>query len=456
MGGSIAEPSAKLLDELATVGGLVTDSEILEGYRRDQCAPDLVPNGRPAALVRPRTTAEVQRAVRAAASHGVPIVPRGAGSGLSGGAAAVDGCVVLSLEAMTDIAIDESSLVATAQAGVLNGDLKRSAAEVGLFYPPDPASSEFCTIGGNVATNAGGLCCVRYGVTRDALLGLEVVLADGRVVELGRWTRKGVVGYDLPALLCGSEGTLGVITRATLRLQPTPPPASTLAASFPDIGRAGRAVARIVRQLVPSLLELMDATTVAAVQAFQPMDLGVDVGALLFARADRGTGEVERMAAACEEAGASLVVSSDDEAEGRMLLAARRLAYPALERLGTTLLDDVSVPVGQIPALVEGITAIADRRRLTIGVFGHAGDGNLHPTIVFDHRAGEQVARARLAFADILDLTGRLGGTVTGEHGVGTLKRAAAIAEIGDGLDMHRAIKRALDPTGLFNPGKLL
>lgn len=449
--------AAALLGDLDAAGDVVVDPDVIEGYRRDQAAPGLLEAGMPAAVVRPRTTAEVQAALHAASRHGVPVVPRGAGSGLSGGANAIDGCVVVCLERMTDVVdVDAGSLTATVQPGVLNAALGEAARRAGLWYAPDPASYEFSTIGGNVATNAGGLCCVKYGVTRDALLGLEVVLADGRAVRLGRRTRKGVVGYDLAALLCGSEGTLGVVTEVTVRLQPPPRVASTLAASFPALDGAGEAIARIVRERRPSLLELMDRTTVRAVEAFQPMELDCEAAALLFARSDEGLADVEWMAARCEEAGATLVVTSDEEAEGRMILAARRLAYSALERLGTTLLDDVCVPVGSIAALVAGIERIAAERGVLVATFGHAGDGNMHPTLVYDHRVAEETARARAAFAEIVELALRLGGTATGEHGVGLLKRDFVAAELGDALPLHHAIKHALDPQGLLNPGKAL
>ncbi|HZV74982.1 MAG TPA: FAD-linked oxidase C-terminal domain-containing protein [Conexibacter sp.] len=446
-----------LLADLAGAGDVVVDPDVIESYRRDQAAPGLLAAGMPVAVVWPRTTHEVQVALRAASRHGVPVVPRGAGSGLSGGANAVDGCIVLCLERMTDVvALDDASLTATVQPGIVNAALGEAARRAGLWYAPDPASYEFSTIGGNVATNAGGLCCVKYGVTRDAVLGLEVVLAEGRAVRLGRRTRKGVVGYDLAALMCGSEGTLGVVTEVTVRLQPPPRVASTLAASFPELGGAGEAIARIVRERRPSLLELMDRTTVRAVESFQPMDLDVDAAALLFARSDEGFVDVAWMAARCEEAGATLVVTSDEEAEGRMILAARRLAYTALERLGTTLLDDVGVPIAAIPALVTGIERIAADHDVLVATFGHAGDGNMHPTVVYDHHDADATARARAAFAAIVELALSLGGTATGEHGVGLLKRDFVAAELGDALELHRAVKHALDPRGLLNPGKAL
>lgn len=438
---------------------VVVDPEVLGAYRADQAAHGLLPVGAPAALVRPTTTAEVQETVRAAAALGVPIVPRGAGTGLSGGANAIDGCVVLCLERMNRVVeVDAAAMTATVEPGLLNAGLGVAAREEGLWYPPDPASWETCSIGGNVATNAGGLCCVKYGVTRDALLGLEAVLADGQAVRLGRRTRKGVAGYDLAGLLCGSEGTLGVITEVTVRLLPRPPAAVTLAASFPGLDAAAEAIARIVRRHRPSTLEIMDAATIAAVEAFEPQELDLEAGALLFARSDAGGAagreEITAIRRLCEEAGASLAVVSDDEAEGRMLMAARRLAYPALERRGATLLDDVAVPIPAIPALVRGVQGVAARHELQIGTFGHAGDGNMHPTIVYDAAEGEQIRRARAAFDEIVVLAHDLGGTCTGEHGVGLLKVDHLDAELGAARGIGAMIKGALDPHGVLNPGK--
>ncbi len=453
--------TAALLDDLAAAGDLVTDPEVLASYERDQAAPALVPAGTPAAVIRPRTTHEVQNAVKAAARAGVPVVPRGAGSGLSGGANAIDGCLVVSLERMTDVKeIDGPSMLATVQPGLVNAQLREAAAREGLFYAPDPASWEFSTIGGNIATNAGGLCCVKYGVTRDALLGLEVVLADGRAVRIGRRARKGVAGYDLASLFCGSEGTLGIVTEATMRLIPPPRSSATLAASFPTLGSAGRAIAKIVRNSTPSVLELMDRTTIQAVERMAPQGLDDEVAVLVFARSDLGGAaalrEVDQLARWCEEAGATLAVTTDEEAEGRMLMAARRLAYSALEHQGATLLDDVCVPLGQIPALLEGIEAVAARHGVLIGTFGHAGDGNMHPTIVFDHHDPDAVARAHAAFAELIRVALDLGGTVSGEHGVGLLKRDFLPLELGEAHGLNHAIKHALDPHGLFNPGKAI
>jgi glycolate oxidase len=452
-------PLPRLLDALSGAGALVTDPDILASYRHDRAAPGLLSAGKPLVMVRPRTVEQVQAAVRAAGSMAVPIVARGAGSGLSGGANAIDGCMILSLEGMSRILeIDADGLTATVEAGVLNSTLQEAAAADGLLYAPDPASYEFSTIGGNVATNAGGLCCVKYGVTRDALLALQVVLADGRAVDLGHATRKDVAGYDLVGLMCGSEGTLGIVTAATVRLHPLPPPAHTLAASFPRLDDAGQAVARICRRHRPSMLELMDRATIRAVEELAPMDLDLEAEAMLFARSDagrlEGAEEIAAIAAVCEDAGASIVVTTDDQGEGRALLAARRLAFAALERCGTTLLDDVAVPLPAIPPLLRGIQAIGHEHGVLIATFGHAGDGNMHPTVVYDSSDRSTVSRACGAFDAILALASDLGGTVTGEHGVGLLKRGAAQAVLADTLELQRAIKRAFDPHGLLNPGK--
>jgi glycolate oxidase len=448
-----------LLASLAGAGEVVTDPDVLDAYRHDQAAPGLLVGGLPAALVRPTRTAHVQAAVRAAAAHGVPVVPRGAGSGLSGGANAVDGCVLICLERMDRIIeLDVDGLSATVQPGVINAALGSAAAAEGLWYAPDPASREFSTLGGNVATNAGGLCCVKYGVTRDALLSCEVVLPDGRAVRLGHRTRKGVAGYDLASLVCGSEGTLGVITEVTLRLLPAPPASSTLAATFSTSGDAGRAVGAIMRRVRPSMLELLDSTTLRAVQELQPLGYDDDVRAVLFARSDAGpdaaSREIALMHDLCVAADATLCLTSDDPAEGRLITTARQLAYPALERLGTTLLDDVAVPLPRIAELLGGVEEIAARHELVIATFGHAGDGNMHPTIVYDHRDAEHVRRARLAFDAIIELAQRLGGTATGEHGVGTLKLGHLDAELGAARALGQAIKRAWDPLGTMNPGK--
>jgi glycolate oxidase len=451
--------TTELRDALGT-DGVLTDPDVTAAYARDQAM--LAPAGLPAAVVFPRSTAEVVAVMQVAARHGVPVVPRGAGSGLVGGANAVDGCITLVLTRMDAVLeVAPADRLAVVQPGVVNKTLRDAVAGAGLFYPPDPASYDWCTIGGNLAVNSGGLCCVKYGVTTDYVLGLEVVLADGRVLRTGRRTVKGVAGYDLTRLFVGSEGTLGVITEATVALRPAPRQRITLAATFATTAQTGQVVERVVTSgLIPSLLEVMDNTCIRAVDDLLKADLDRDARALLVAQSDTGgeaaAEEIAVLTRICEEAGADFVHSTDDPAEGDLLLAARRMALPALERLGSVLLDDVAVPRSRIAEFLDGCDAVAGQCGLVIGVLGHAGDGNMHPTIVFDPTDDDQRARAFTAFDDILELGLSLGGTIAGEHGVGTLKLEWLEREIGPvSLSVHRAIKDALDPAGLLNPGKV-
>lgn len=442
---------------------VTTDPEVVASFARDEAALGVAGGAGPLAVLSPRSTADVAAALAIAHEHRVPVVVRGAGSGLSGAAAAPDGSVVLSTRRLARVLeVDPVERLAVVQPGVVTGDLRAAAAEVGLFYPPDPGSVAFSTVGGNVATNAGGMCCVKYGVTGDFVLALEVVLADGTVTRTGRRTAKGVAGYDLTSLLVGSEGTLGVITEITVRLLPAPGPASTLVATFPSLGAAAAAVAAVTRAgLDLSMLEVMDRTTLDAVDRLTGMGLGADgtPAAMLLAQSDTADAAraLEAMAALCRDAGAEDVVLADDAVEGEALLEARRQALPALERLGDWILDDVCVPRGRVVELLEGIERVAAAQALTIGVFGHAGDGNMHPTIVHDASDPASVAAAGRAFEAITALALDLGGTITGEHGVGRLKRDWLARELDPGaMAMSRAVKAALDPRGILNPGAVL
>ena len=447
------------LEAMLSPGALVVDRDLIEGYRFDRA--DLAKPGVPLALVRAESTEDVAATLRWATEHCVPVVPRGAGTGLSGGSSAIDGAITISVERLRRLEVDPAGMTATVGPGVLNAELKAAAKAEGLWYPPDPSSFEICSIGGNLATNAGGLCCVKYGVTTDYVLGMEVVLADGRVVRLGGRTIKDVVGYDLKRLFVGSEGTLGIITEATLRLRPVPPAAATMVATFEDAVAAGRAVAAIVTVVRPSALELMDRAAIAAVEAARPQGLDASVGALLLGQSDAGgpagLAEVTRMAELAAAAGATYTAVTDDPDEGEALLAARRFAIPAVERLGAVLIEDVGVPVPRIPDLLEAVAAIAARRDTLIAVIGHAGDGNFHPLITFDRHDPVALARAEQAFDEVMQAALDLGGTITGEHGVGTLKRGFVEAQLGeDVLDISRRVKAALDPLGILNPGKAL
>ncbi|OZV79805.1 FAD-binding oxidoreductase [Micromonospora echinospora] len=460
-----------LLDELRAALGeaaVLTDPDLLRMHQRDEA--DLCDAGMPLVVVRPRDTAGVVAVVRAAARHGVPVVPQGARTGLAGAANAVDGAVVVTTSAMDAILeIDPVSRIAVVQPGVVNATLAGAVRRQGLYYPPDPGSWESSTIGGNVATNAGGMCCVKYGVTTEYVLGLEVVLASGEVLRTGRRTAKGVAGYDLTRLFVGSEGTLGIITEVTLALRPAPEESLTLVAVFDSTADAGTAVAGIAAQgLSPSLLELLDRTHLQAIEAYQPMGLRTDAEALLLAAADTGPRAAEdlaRLEKVCEAAGASEVYAATDAVEAAALLQARRLAYPAMEAFaarsypagnGGLILDDVAVPRGALAALLDGVARIAAGCDVPIGVVGHAGDGNMHPIIVVDRADPASLEQGRRAFDEIMRLGLELGGTCTGEHGVGLLKRDWLAREIGPvGVRVHHAIKAALDPDGLFNPGKV-
>jgi glycolate oxidase len=443
-------------------GRVITDPDIVGSYSRDQTAA--MTAGKARCLVSARSTGDVAATLRWASEHRVPVVPRGGGSGLAGGATAVDGCVILSLARMNAITeLHPADEIAVAEAGVITADLDRAAAAHGLMYPPDPSSYEISTIGGNLATNAGGLRCVKYGVTRDAVLGLEVVLADGRVLRTGRRTIKGVAGYDLTGLFTGSEGTLGVITSATLRLRPRPAqPPATVAASFPSFGAAARAVTAILQaRLRPSLLELLDRVTLRSLDDWKHLGFGDSVHALLIAQDD--SDEAARRAAAvreiCVQHGALLADVAASAAESEQLLDIRRLAFYAAERLGATLVEDVCVPRSKLPDMVERIERAASRHGVLIATVAHAGDGNLHPVFVFDRGEGEDDVPAHVwaAADEVFRAALDLGGTLTGEHGVGYIKRRWLALELGeDSMAVHRAIKGALDPAGILNPGKVL
>jgi glycolate oxidase len=450
-------------------GAVLTDPDLLRGHRRDEA--DLCAYGMPAVVVRPRSTAQVAAVMRIAAAHGVPVVPQGARTGLAGAANAVDDAVVLATTAMDRIVeIDPVNRIAVVQPGVINAALNRAVEAHGLRYPPDPGSWESSTIGGNVATNAGGMCCVKYGVTAEYVLGLEVVLATGEVLRTGRRTAKGVAGYDLTRLFVGSEGTLGIITEITVALRPAAEDSLTLVAVFPSTAAAGAAVAGIAAGgLSPSLLELLDQTHLRAIEAHRPMGLPVDAKAVLLAAADTGgraAADLDRIAAACTDAGADEVYAATDATEAAALLQARRLAHPAMEAfaaetfpqgVGGLIIDDVAVPRSRLAELLDGVAAIADAHAVPVGVVGHAGDGNMHPNIVVDRADPASVARGRQVFDAIMELGLSLGGTCTGEHGVGLLKREWLARELGPvGVRVHQAIKAALDPAGLLNPGKIL
>ncbi|MDT0450019.1 FAD-binding oxidoreductase [Streptomyces hesseae] len=471
---SVASPpeSTSLLTALGA--GLPPDALLTGDAERALHSRDAAPfgvAGRPAVVVLPETVEQVRHVVRTARALGVPVVPQGARTGLAGAANAVDGCVVLSLVRMDRVLeIDTANRLVRCEPGVVTADLAAAVARHGLCYPPDPASWETCTIGGNIATGAGGLCCVKYGVTADYVLGLTVVLADGEILRTGRRTVKGVAGYDLTRLFVGSEGTLGVIVEATLALRPSRPPELALLARFGSAADAGEAVAAIVRAgHTPSALELMDRTTTAAVAALgHPLladDAGREAATLIVASdAPDAPERLAEMAGLCREAKALSVTVAADAAETRGVLDARRMVMPALtararEVAGeaAAFIEDVAVPRDRLAALVDRIEEIAEEYGLYIATAGHAGDGNLHPAVVFDRSDPDAVRRAEEAYDAIMAAGLELGGTITGEHGVGVLKRDWLERELpARNLRLQQDIKRLLDPEGLLNPGKVL
>ena len=440
---------------------LLEDESDRESYRNDETA--YLNAGLPLAVALPTSTAEVAALVRLAAEHRIPIVPRGAGSGLSGGAAGIDGGLTISLMKMDAVLeIDGENLVVVTQPGILNAELKKRVAAEGLFYAPDPASYEICSIGGNLGTNAGGLCCVKYGQTRDSVLGLEVVLADGRVIRTGGRYIKNVAGYALTHLFVGSQGTLGIITEATLRLRVAPPPRTTMLAFFPSLDGAGDAVARIVAAGIdPVTLELLDRATIAAVDDAFNLGLDRDAEAMLLVESDRpepaAFAELDAAVAACESAGSTTTMRAADATEADWLRQARRLALRALERQGIVRMEDVGVPRSRVPDLLREIEAIGKKHGIKVATFGHAGDGNLHPNFIFDHGDPRAEELTDLARADLYRAAIALGGTVTAEHGIGLARRDALVEQVGqDVVDVMRSIKSALDPLGILNPGRVI
>jgi len=455
--------AAVLADLRAAVPGLrvTTDPVDRESHRSDET--HYLETGLPGAVAFPSTTAEVSAILAAAARHRLPVVPRGAGTGLSGGAAGIEGALTISLMRLDRILeIDAGNLCVVTQPGVINATLKAAVAEHGLFYPPDPASYETCSIGGNLGTNAGGLCCVKYGQTRDWVLGLEVVLADGSVIRTGGRTVKDTAGYALTHLFVGSQGTLGIITEATLRLRPMPGPRSTLLAFFASLGAAGDAVAAMTRDgLVPVTLELLDHETILAVDDAFQLGLDREAAAMLLVESDApgvaAAGEMDAAEAALRATGATSIVRAADPQEADWLRQARRLALRALERQGTVRMEDVGVPRARIPELLAGIERITAAHGVRCATFGHAGDGNLHPNLVFGREDPDAARLTRIVRDEIFQVALDLGGTVTAEHGIGSARREWLPVQRGDGaVAAMRAIKQALDPLGILNPGRVL
>lgn len=457
-----ASSGSSVLEQLhaALTGRVHETGDLVEAARADRSGYRSA--GPPIAVVQAGSVEDVQAVCRIAHATGTPLVTRGAGTGLAGASIGGPGEIVLDVQAMNEILeVSVEDRLAVVGPGILNGQLNRALAEYGLWWAPDPASKEISTVGGNIAMNAGGLLCAKYGVTREAVLGLKVVLADGRLLSLGHRSVKGVTGMDLTALMIGSEGTLGVIVEATLKLTPlTPGTVWTIGGFFPDVTQAAQAAAEVVADgLVPAIMELVDEPTLEAIVAHTGQWVGPDgqTGAFLLAQCD-GAGaqaEAQRVLELFTAAGGTATLT-DDPAEADRLVGLRRLAFPSLEAMGSLLIEDVAVPRTQVPQMYRRVREIEARHGVSIPTTCHAGDGNLHPTFVFDGEPGEVPDHIWAAAGDLFTSALELGGTLSGEHGIGTLKKAWLGDELGaEQLELQRQIKAVFDPQGILNPGKV-
>lgn len=436
-------------------GRVVTDADVARTYATDASLGSTAPDD--FLVVRARDRDDVVAVLEHAQAHGIPVVPQGARTSLCGGSGALPGGIVLNVEALRSVEVVADEKYAVVGPGVINADLKKAAAAHGLFYPPDPASGPMSTIGGNIATNAGGLCCVKYGVTRDYVKGLEVVLPGGEVMQTGHRTAKGVTGLDLTGLFVGSEGQLGVVTEAVLRLVPATDPPLTALATFGSLDAVAKSLVRLREERNgPNLIEVLDQTSLQALQAMEDFGFPEDAEAVLLVQSDRSghTGEdVTRYAGILEESGAEEVAVADDAQEADALMAGRRALAPALELKGPHFIEDVCVPVTRLGDLIATARQICQERDVPIVLSGHGGDGNLHPSLFFtDDQSREH---AETAFALIVEAALEMGGTVTGEHGVGSLKKRWLPQELGDSeIQRQRQLKALFDPAGIMNPGR--
>lgn len=453
-----------LLKEFRNIVGnkhVLTEPEDLVAYSYDGTFAER----RPDVVVRPDSTEQVSQVMQVAWREEIPVVPRGMASGLAAASIPMSGGMVLDTCRLNRILeIDELNFTVTAQAGVITQHLADSVAKKGLFYPPDPSSIKQSTLGGNAACNAGGPRCLKYGVTSDYVMGLTVVLADGRILKSGGKAIKNVTGYNLTQLFVGSEGTLGVITELVLKLIPKPKVARTAKAVFPRLPDASECVNNILNAgITPATIELMDETAIATIEEAMNLGLPLDAEAILIIEADgmdqeSVVKEIETIAEICRATGARDVEVARTEAERAQLWAARRSISPSLARRAPNKLgEDISVPRSAIPEAVAAIKEISAKHDIPIAIFGHAGDGNLHPNILFDRREPDQVAKMKKAAGEIFEVSVRLGGTLSGEHGVGNLKMAFLEQDIGPiSIDVMTGIKKALDPKNILNPGKVV
>ena len=448
------------LSQLLPAGRLLHEKEDILPYSFDGTA---VLKAMPAVVVMAESVEEISAVLKFAQSERIPVVTRGSGTGLSGGSVPIQDGIVLCLARMNQLLeVDTRNLVARAQAGATTLSISEAVEAKGLFYPPDPSSMKISTIGGNVAENSGGLRGLKYGVTRDYVMGLQVVLADGGVIFTGNRCVKDVAGYNLRDLFIGSEGTLGVVTEVWLKLIPKPAARKTLLALYDDMEDAAQTVSSIIEQkIIPCTLEFLDNVTINCVEDYAKIGLPRDAGAVLLMESDGHptavAEEAEALARIAKEHRAREVRVAKTPEEASALTAARRSAFSALARIApTTILEDATVPRSELARMVRRINEIAKKYRLKIGTFGHMGDGNLHPTFVTDERNTEEMHRVEEAMREIFEEAIALGGTITGEHGVGLAKKPFLEKQLGsEVMDVMRRLKKAFDPAGILNPGKI-
>lgn len=417
----------------------------------------------PDAVVQPQSAEEIQRVIRLANEHRIPVYPRGAASSLSGGPLPVYGGIVVDMSAYPKrLVIDRENMLAIATASVITDDVHKEAEAAGLFYPPDPSSSAVSTIGGNLLENSSGPKGLKYGTTKEYVIGLELVTPTGEIVRTGGKTVKNVTGYDLTRLIVGSEGTLGIVTEAILRLIPKPRARKTLMAAFPEIEDSGYALTRILSSnILPAAMEVMDRYCIRAVEEYQPSGLPLDAEAILIIEVDGHPRaieeEIEECRAICLDHRAKFVKVAETAEEQAQIWKTRKLISPAIARYGPTKIsEDATVPRSQIPAMMKRLKQIREKYDLNLVVFGHAGDGNLHPNILTDRSNPEEMARAEAAIGEIFAAAVELGGTLSGEHGIGLMKAPFMEMELGkEGVQLMRAIKQAWDPNNIMNPGKI-
>ncbi|RST77435.1 FAD-binding protein [Siminovitchia acidinfaciens] len=449
----------KLIQSIVSENRILTNLADRYSYSFDASFGEYLPD----IVIQPKNKEEIALIIKLANEHKIPVYPRGAATSLSGGSLAVKGGIVLDMSQFEKkLVIDQENLLAIVSPSVITGDIHKQAEAVGLFYPPDPSSSHVSTIGGNLLENSSGPKGLKYGTTKEYVIGLEVVTPTGEIIRTGGKTVKNVTGYDLTRLIVGSEGTLGIVTEATLRLIPKPQAQKTLLASFGRLIDSGHAITNILAAgILPSAMELMDNACIRAVENYTPSGLPVDAEAIIIIEIDGHEAAIEEEIKRCEEIclkqNATEVKVAQDEKSRASIWKARKMVSPAITQMGPTKIsEDATVPRSEIPKMMERLHAIRDKYQLNLVVFGHAGDGNLHPNIITDKRNLEEMKKVEDAVSEIFEAAVELGGTLSGEHGIGTLKSPYMEMELGkEGLIMMKKIKDAWDPNGILNPGKI-